>query len=373
MNGSSKIRKVSLVSGIYPPDIGGPANYVPAFETYLNRRKIHTTVISLSENPKNYRSELNKRVFIDRNLALPLRFLLTVSNLIIHSIGSNHIFANGLHEEAAVANLVLKKNLTMKIVGDPVWERYRNQSGMNSQSLKEFNLQRLRLVPRLRRKFLTWALNKATLVVCPSPELCKLVESWGVKTPVFFVPNGVEPVKLISEERPIDVIFVGRLVKWKNVNEIISSVSKLGLSLTVIGDGPERTKLEELSSQLNADVTFEGQVKESEISSFLTKAKCFVLVSDYEGMSFALLQAMNCGAVAVVSDVEGNLQIIKDKHTGIVAPLHNQEQLNEAINLAVNNPQFSKKIAITAKKLCNEEFNLQNNFGRMFELFQKGF
>jgi len=373
MNGLSKIRKVSLVSGIYPPDIGGPANYVPAFETYLNRRKINTTVVSLSDKPKNYRSELNEKVFIDRNLVLPLRFLLTVSNLIIHSIGSNHIFANGLHEEAAVANLVLRKKLTMKIVGDPVWEKYRNQSGMNNQTLEEFNLGRLKFVPLLRRKFLTWALNKANSVVCPSPELCKLVESWGVKTPIFYVPNGVEPVKLFSEDRPIDVIFVGRLVKWKNVNEIIASISKLGLSLTILGDGPERANLEMLSNQLNADVTFEGQVKEDDITNFLTKAKCFVLVSDYEGMSFALLQAMNCGAVPVVSDIAGNLQIIKDNQTGIVAPLHNQEQLNEAIDCAVNNPKISKEIAIAAKDLCNEEFNLQNNFGRMIELFQKGF
>ena len=178
---------------------------------------------------------------------------------------------------------------------------------------------------------------------------------------------------MFSENRPIDVIFVGRLVKWKNVNEIITSVSKLGLSLTVLGDGPERTNLEMLSNQLNAEVTFEGQVKEDEIVNFLIQAKCFVLVSDYEGMSFALLQAMNCGAVPVVSDIEGNLQIIKDKETGFVVPLHNQERLNEAINYAVNYPKISNDIAIAAKKLCNKEFNLESNFGRMIELFQKGF
>jgi glycosyltransferase involved in cell wall biosynthesis len=373
MNGLSKILKVSLVSGIYPPDIGGPANYVPAFETYLNKRAIYTTLISLADKPKNYKSEFNEKVFIARNLVLPIRFLLTLFHLIRRSFNSNDIFANGLHEEAAVANLVLRKNMTMKIVGDPVWEKYRNQSGSNSQNLTEFNLGKLRFKPRLRRKFLTWALNQANLVVCPSPELCELVASWGVKTRIFYVPNGVEPVKLFSEDRPIDVIFVGRLVKWKNVNEIIASVGKLGLSLTVLGDGPERTNLEMLSSQLSAEVTFEGQVKEDEIVNFLIKAKCFVLVSDYEGMSFALLQAMNCGAVPVVSDIAGNLQIIKDKETGFVVPLHNQQRLNEAIDCAVNYPKISDNIAIAAKNLCNIEFNLESNFGRMIELFQKGF
>ena len=361
-----------MVSGIYPPDIGGPANYIPALEAYLNELTVHTTLIALADKPKNSRHKLNEKVFILRNLILPFRFLLTVYKLIQSSQKSNAIFANGLHEETAVANLVLRKKLIMKVVGDPVWEKFRNQSGQDIQNIAEFNSQKLGFKSSLRRKFLTWALNNADVVVCPSLELCGLVTSWGVATQVSYVPNGVEPVIRSFEERPLDVIFVGRLVKWKNVDEIIISVSQLGLSLTVLGDGPERTKLENLARSLNTKVTFEGQVKESHIKDYLIKAKCFVLISDYEGMSFALLQAMNCETVPVVSDIPGNLQIIIHQETGLVVPLHDKEKLQETIAWAINNPRISVNIAKAAKKYCNNEFNLENNFARMMELFTKG-
>ncbi len=370
MNGLSKISNFSLVSGIYPPDIGGPANYVPQFEKYLNEKGIQTTLISLADRPLDSKWQLNTKVFVKRGYFLPVRFVVTVFKLVRNSLDSDYVFANGLHEEMAIANLILRKKVIMKIVGDPVWEKYRNNSSGTFRGLIEFNGEKLKLKFLLRRKFLTWALNQADKIVCPSPELCELVASWGVTIPIIYIPNGVEPVEIKTSERPLDVIYAGRLVKWKNVDEVIKGIANIGLSLTVLGEGPERFNLEKLSESLGAKVKFEGQVPEAEIKDYLIKAKCFVLISDYEGMSFALLQAMNCGAVPVVSDIPGNLQIINHMITGIVVPLHDQEQLMLAFENAVKNATVFNDISTSAKDLCNREFNLERNFARMIELFE---
>ena len=116
-----------LVSGIYFPDIGGPATYIPRLATQLIQNGHEVCTLSLTDRKREPRPvEIWKRVFIRRNLPKPLRMFLVIRKLVKLSGSSEGMYANGLHEEVGIATLFGSRALVAKIVGDPIWERYRN-------------------------------------------------------------------------------------------------------------------------------------------------------------------------------------------------------------------------------------------------------
>jgi glycosyltransferase involved in cell wall biosynthesis len=134
--------KALLVSGIYPPDIGGPASYVPRLATRLSELGFEVHIISLTDGPYEILKEDFAVVhLIPRNSRKILRIFRVIHQLILWGKSSNFLFANGLYEEVAIASFLLRKKFVFKIVGDPIWERYQN-SGMDieTQDFLKFNL-----------------------------------------------------------------------------------------------------------------------------------------------------------------------------------------------------------------------------------------
>jgi len=126
---------------------------------------------------------------------------------------------------------------------------------------------------------------------------------------------GLEP------DRPT-LIFVGRLVDLKQVDVLLRAFAGLTVpaQLLLVGDGTERPNLERLARELgiSTKVRFVGAVQET--VSYYQMADVFVLPSRYEGLSMALLEAMACGVVPLVSDVPGNRALIEPGRTGHLFP-----------------------------------------------------
>ena len=118
--------KVLIVTGIFPPDIGGPATYVPLIAKALRERGHQVTVLTTSE-PENLRwddSIYPFQVFrINRRQRIWLRSLKCVVEIFRLGRIADVIYANGIYFEAVIANKFLRKPLVMKIVGDEAWER----------------------------------------------------------------------------------------------------------------------------------------------------------------------------------------------------------------------------------------------------------
>src|SRR6056300_1885002 len=113
---------ILITVGIYPPDIGGPATFVPKISDFLAKNGHDVKIICLSEDENiNLEDELSV-IRIKRSNKLPIRWLKTIYQIIKNGIKSDLIFVNGLGIETAVANLLLRKRIIRKIVGDPVWE-----------------------------------------------------------------------------------------------------------------------------------------------------------------------------------------------------------------------------------------------------------
>ncbi len=118
---------ILITVGIFPPDIGGPASFVPKISNFLIENGHNVKIICLSEVSNNHIEDNLDVIRIRRSNSLPIRWLKTIYQIVKSGKNSDLIFVNGLGVESTIAALILKKKLIRKIVGDPVWERAYNQ------------------------------------------------------------------------------------------------------------------------------------------------------------------------------------------------------------------------------------------------------
>jgi glycosyltransferase involved in cell wall biosynthesis len=148
------------------------------------------------------------------------------------------------------------------------------------------------------------------------------------------IPYGVHSLTLeqLSEResepgRPLAIGYVGRIVQeQKRVMDFVPLVRNLAqrkvpFQLQIIGDGPDRSELErQLKATGLADyVEFTGWLSPENVKARLHTLHVFLLLSDYEGLPVALLEAMAHGVVPVVTRIEsGNTQLVRDGENGLV-------------------------------------------------------
>ena len=361
-----------LVSGIYFPDIGGPATYIPRLATQLIQNGHEVCTLSLTDHKGEPRPvEKWKRMFIRRNLPKPIRMFLVIRKLVKLSRDSAGIYANGLHEEAGIATLFGSRALVAKIVGDPIWERYRN-SRKTKVTISEFQTTQLPYSLKYQRKLLVWSLNRFKNITTPSTELAEIVRGWGVKPPIKVIQNGItcRSNKKGSGE-PEGVLSVSRLVTWKNIDVLIRACANQKLKLVVIGDGPERDNLENLARELNSNVEFLGELGNSDVISVLDQAEVYALVSDYEGLSFSLLEAMMAGKPIVASNNPGNLDVIENLQTGLIVPIRNLEATEDALVKLIHDKRFAQEIGEKAQHRAKENYCEQTQLNHMIDLISE--
>lgn len=142
--------------------------------------------------------------------------------------------------------------------------------------------------------------------------------------------NGVDiPDQTADGDR---LVFVGRLKEQKGVHVLLRALEGLDERLLVVGDGPERDRLESLADRLDVCAEFTGEVAPDEVNRYLREGKAFVLPSIRgEGLPNAVLEAMAVGLPVVVTDTGGVADAVMDGETGYVVEPGNSGQLRSRI------------------------------------------
>ena len=361
--------KALLISGIYRPEIGGPATYIPALADKLTKEGNKVEVLTLRNSSAKDLSEKWSMNYLIRDQKLPIRFFKTFIKIRKLATSADVVFANGLFQESAIAIMFMKKRSVAKVVGDAVWERARNK-GRTKLDIVAFNHSKLSLNQRFQRSFIAWSLNRFDVITCPSAELKTLIQSWGVRRPIEFIPNGVEIAKVSNLDKEFDLVSVCRLVTWKNIDKLIRACAETNSKLAIVGSGPEEENLKSLALSLNADVVFMGQVGEDKVNAVLEKSKIFALLSDYEGLSFSLLQAMAAGLPSIVSTAKGNTDVISNGIEGVVVDISNQEKILNAIKDLKDSPEDSRKYGQAARSKVERNYLQENQIQKVIELFK---
>lgn len=346
--------RILIVTGIFPPDIGGPATYVPRISEALAGRGHRITVVTLSDRLDHDDARYPFRVVrLPRQVFKLWRWLRTVLKLIRLGRNADVWFVNGLAMEAAVANLLLQKQVAQKVVGDLAWERATNR-GWVRDNFEEFQRKRYVVKVEVLRALRAWWTRKAHQVIVPSRYLARWVAQWGVlEERIVVIYNALEPADGIQAaelplQTPRKVVTVGRLIPLKRVDRIMEALGRLdGVGLVIVGDGPERGPLEDLARALHIShrVYFAGQRSQVETLSLMAACDLFVLNSTYEGLPHVVLEAMSLGLPVVTTAVGGTPEVVEDGENGRLVPPSDDRALFEALVGLLFDPSERKRLA----------------------------
>lgn len=358
--------KILIVTGIYPPDIGGPATYVPQLARALLNRGHKVTVLTLGLDKEESLNDADwDLVKVSREIPLLIRTIKVMRR--IFQLGSEHdaVFANGMYVETGLVLRLLKMNSIAKIVGDPVWERSINK-GRTELSISDFNSEtRIGMRASLQRKLLTYSLNSFHEITCPSAELAKFITFWNVRRNISVIPNGVDVVPCTTISKKYDVISISRLVKWKNIDKLISVCAQVNLKLAIVGSGPEMENLIRIAHREKANVDFLGELRGEDIPGALCSAKVFAGISSYEGLSFSLIQAMGSGLAIVASDIPGNSDVVTHGSDGLLVNINDLSSLSEALLKFTQDKNYAQQLGKTAVATVAKRYSQETQLDQM--------
>ena len=351
--------RILITTGIFPPDIGGPATYVPLIAKALTERGHQVTVLTTSE-PENLQWDDNAYPFsvlrINRRQRIWLRLLKCVAKALRLGRTADVIYANGIYFETAIANKFLRKPLVMKIVGDEAWERSLRK-GWTRDNFEDFQQRHQSWQAELLKRHRSWVVRQADKVIAPSQYLANWVVKWGVpaeKIVVIYnaveIPDSIEPLP-VPLKTPVKAITVGRLVPWKRVDRLLEALEKIPeLGLVVVGDGPERPRLERMAEDLGVSdrVYFAGQRSKRETIGLMAACDFFILNSTYEGLPHVVLEAMALGLPVVATAVGGTPEVVRDGETGILVPTVDGG-LAGVLKRVVNDYELRQSLSQTAR------------------------
>ena len=360
---------ILITVGIFPPDIGGPASFVPKISKYLISKGHKVKIISLSEKENlNYEDEINV-TRINRNLPIIFRWYRTITKIYKSAKNSDLIFVNGLGTETTIANIFLRKIIIRKIVGDPVWERVYNKK-LTTESFDSFQKNKQRLSISIQKKIRNWSIKNSNLIITPSEHLKTFVQNIGFENDIYVINNGVEIKqieKVTLENKIIKLVVVSRLVNQKNIDIVIKAVKRIedkNILLNIVGDGPEVNNLKNLVKEksLNKRVAFIGKIKNSELHNYLEDADIFIQASNYEGLPHSILEAINYEIPILSTEVGGCSAILNKGERGYIIPMPVSEvEISEEIRTIINNKNEAKSKVKLAKNYLNQEHNFNTN------------
>lgn len=216
-----------------------------------------------------------------------------------------------------------------------------------------------------------------------SPQIENELIAFGIdKIKITHIPNGISlpskyAQKRISSDNKL-CIFVGRLTEQKGLPYLMEAIHKLAQQnhypyLTIIGEGPDRKKLEELICRLNIQrqVKFCGKIVHEEINDHLCNYDIFVLPSLYEGHPNALLEAMAIGLPALVTKCGGSEYFV-DNSVGRVAEAGNAESLAQALQeLLELSDEELQAMGQAARERVKNNFDIDVIADKYIQLFKQ--
>ena len=350
---------ILFVTGIFPPDHGGPASYVPRMAAALTARGHAVKVICLSDRLDHDDSSRPFTVHrIRRGIFWPLRILTTVFTIWREARVHALVFVNGLGAESAIAAKLAGRSAIHKIVGDYSWERAVGR-GWFRGTIDEYQTAQKNLPLRVLDFIRTFPLRWARHIIVPSHYLRRILTGWNLDPQKIRVIYNAAPPLAESPDAPPPfpewaghtLLTVCRLVPWKGVDAIVRCLPHLpGMRLVVVGDGALRKSLAELASTLGvADrVVFTGLLSAAQVRQGMRHANAFVLNSTYEGLPHVVLEAMAAGLPVIATNAGGTGEVVENEVTGLLIPIGDEAALAGAIGRLWREPELGRRLVAAA-------------------------
>lgn len=195
----------------------------------------------------------------------------------------------------------------------------------------------------------------------------------GIAAKASVVRNAIDAVALrklaFSGKSPLPspgphtarVVCLAQLVPWKSLDtairafhELKESGRDLGAELVIVGDGPEREKLQALAKAGQSGCQFTGPLSYADTLAVLKEASVLLLPSLTEGCPKVLLEARTFGVPVIVSDAPSLLELVEDGVDGLVVPREDPGALANAIARLLQRPDLANHIAAAGYRRLEE-------------------
>jgi glycogen(starch) synthase len=238
-----------------------------------------------------------------------------------------------------------------------------------------------------------WTSLKTLLLIFPRRWLCKKIVanvtitdhvSLRLALPrsrtIYYGIENVEPRPIHAQdavEKPLRLAYLGRLVSEKGLPVLFRAVQLLqkdGLAyhLTVIGDGPERDRLEALASEMgiNRCLTFTGEIQRRQVDQTLRKMDVVVMPSLCEETAgLAAIEQMMSGGAVIVSDIAGLSEVVGD--TGLKFVPGNSEELFSSLKVVAKDRSKILQLGSIARARALKEFSVERFLTQHAELYRE--
>lgn len=370
-------KQIVFVTGIFPPDIGGPATYINDISQYFGCIGFKVHVVTLGDKAETCTLDNEVTVHKLRRSQNKIFRSVRVTRKIIQLCNYRTVlFANTLLMEASIAKLVTRCPIVYKIVGDYAWEYFKNKNFFQG-TIDEYQKIKPSLSMRIVNFLKRGVIRNSSLVIVPSEYLRHIVINWKYvhQDKIRVIYNSFQPAnssRIKSEIRkglPI-ISTVARLVSWKGVDELIELVDEFPIKLQILGDGPEVNRLRELTSlQKNkSNVVFFGHVNSSVVYHTLVNTDLFILNSRYEGLPHVVLEAMSAGALVIARNAGGTSEVVIDEETGFL--FNDVNELKLVLERVLGNYHLYSDIKKNAKAFVEVNFSQERMYRETIECIE---
>lgn len=355
--------RVLITSPVFPPDLGGPAVYVPSLGRFLVERGHAVEVVAFCSDPAPTGYPFAVRAIPPG--ALPLRYLKAFFAVLGAAGRADVVYVN---EHLALLHVLAAKlrgkPVAIRIMVDGAWEIAHRKGWCGGDDINVFQTKtygwKVKLTRALQKRWWKWSTH---IVACSEFLRQILVRNYGVPGEkvqrIFNAYHGPPPESL--RETPVQaraklglapgkryLLTICRLMGWKRVDGIIDALATLppDVELLVAGDGDmQQAWTEHARTQgLAARVHFLGNVQHERIPLYIRASDVFVLNSLYEGLSHTLLEVQALGTPIVASNVCGNPEVVEQNASGQLVDPRDSESLGRAIARYLDDPAFARRM-----------------------------
>lgn len=230
--------------------------------------------------------------------------------------------------------------------------------------------------------------RRARAIVAVSPtDRMRMIELEGIPaSKIVFIPNGIPDRPAGDRARarrelgltPADAVVgtVCSLRPQKELDTALRALSKLAphrpnLRFVVVGDGPERGRLERLADELGVPTVFLGQRPNDEVPDLVAAMDVLVLSSRFEGMPLAVLEWMAAGKAIAASRVGGIPSMVEHEQEALLVPPRDYVAFAEAIGRLLDDPAERGRLGDAARRRQQAEFRFEHTLDLLEGLYER--
>jgi glycosyltransferase involved in cell wall biosynthesis len=325
--------KICIFSGIFYPEIGGPATYAVNLVKGLKEKGHEVKVITYSQGKdKDFPTQVTR---ISKSSLKIISYINAFFQLLKLSKDSDIVYSFAVTTLAIpqfLASKLLRKKLIIRLGGDFLWERA-VEAGRTNKSLKTYYYQEAKTLSEKLVLFILKTVLRGADMIIFSTEFqreiyLKYYNLNKIKTTVIenpFLEHGYYGQEMVVANQ---ILYAGRLLKLKNLDNLIKIISDIdsSVSLKIIGQGPEKKNLELRIKNLGLEdrAFIENPISHKELMKEIQKSYLCILPSLTEISPNFILECIKLKKPVLVTKETGIFETFK-KHLIFIDPQDNTD------------------------------------------------